>query len=67
MEELGLHDSEPLKSTGDGTCLFNSISILIHETEELAPLLRLMSFFYAAINLEVLEQWVKVRIDINNN
>lgn len=59
VESNGLKDMEPLKSTGDGNCLFNSISILLIGTEELAPLLRVLSFFFATLNLRRLEKWVR--------
>lgn len=45
VESNGLKDMEPLKSTGDGNCLFNSISILLIGSEDLAPLLPVLSFF----------------------
>ena len=59
VESNELKDMEPLKSTGDGNCLFNSISILISKREDLASLLRVLSFFYATLNLGRLEQWVR--------
>lgn len=54
----GLAHMEPLLSTGDGNCLFNSISFLICGSEELSILLRALSFIYAVVNLERVEQWV---------
>lgn len=59
VESNGLKDMEPLKSTGDGNCLFNSISILLIGSEDLAPLLRVLSFFYATLNQGRLEKWVR--------
>ena len=52
---------EPLITTGDGNCLFNSISLLISGKEELGHILRVMSFFYAAQNLSILQKWVCFR------
>jgi len=37
----------PLKATGDGNCLYNSVSILLFGDEEQAVLLRLQSVEYA--------------------
>ena len=59
VESNDLNSVEQLKSTGDGNCLFNSISILISQREELAALLRMLSFLYATLNLEQIEQWVR--------
>ena len=55
---------EPIKSTGDGNCLFNSLSLLLVGSEVLTPLLRAMSFMYAALHVAELEKWIEaVRIE----
>ena len=38
---------QPIVSTGDGDCLFNSVGIALYGTEEMAPVLRLGSILAA--------------------
>ena len=42
----------PGKATGDGNCFYNSVSLLLHGSEELASWLRLGSAVWAALHLQ---------------
>ena len=40
------------KATGGGSCFYNSVSLLLHGSEEIAPWLRLGSVVSAALHLQ---------------